>query len=267
MHLTRPKSSKGRSRPTVNHTLHGGDPGSVQNTPVTPKPPVAYSRSDIYLSHSRSHSMVRQTSQLSQDEIAHMLQFAPAVPALSLNKYTVLPSIDKRQSEATPASGIENTPKINLCDNVAVQQRQRHGEPNLSTVMMTQAATHSNPEMGNIADVHCRVSLKPPDQRSTLTVETKEETSSVGATGSLLLAIRAPCGRRFQQHFLHTDTLLTMIASAEARYGTRYGEAFIQTMDVPRRTFTDLDMTLAQAGIVNKSVLGIVQEDSSGGSA
>ncbi|XP_071380505.1 UBX domain-containing protein 10 [Centroberyx affinis] len=246
MHLTRPKSSKGRSRPTVNHTLYGDDTASIQNPPVTPKSPV-HSRSHSYLcsqSQSRSHTMMRQTSQLTQDEVVHMLQFVPAVPALSLNKYKVLPSIEKRQSEVNPGSGVEKKmSKLNLSDNVILQQGQ--GEPSLSGAM-TPAVTRPDPS----------------DPGPTLTRETTEGSSSAGAAGSLLLAIRAPCGRRFQQHFRPTDTLLTVRASAEARYGARYGEAFIETMDVPRRTFTDMDMTLAQCGILNRSVLCISQEDS-----
>uniref|UniRef100_A0A667X3B5 UBX domain protein 10 n=1 Tax=Myripristis murdjan TaxID=586833 RepID=A0A667X3B5_9TELE len=209
MHLTRPKSSKGRTRPTVNHTQCGGDTASTQNRPMTPKCP-EHNSSDSYLC-SQPQPMIRQSSQVSQEEAAHMLQFASAPPALSLNKYKVLPSIERRRSEVHPGS--------------------------------------------SRADVHRKVLTQPSDPGSVVSSETHKESS-------LLLAIRAPCSRRFQQHFQPTDTLLTLKASAEARYGTRYEEACIETMDVPRRTFTDLNMTLAQCGILNRSVLCIYQEDS-----
>uniref|UniRef100_A0A3B4XYE5 UBX domain protein 10 n=1 Tax=Seriola lalandi dorsalis TaxID=1841481 RepID=A0A3B4XYE5_SERLL len=188
MHLTRPKSSKGRSRPAVNNT------DSIQRTPVSPESP-AHSRPDRNL-RSQSQPIMWQTSHLSQDEVLHMLH-----PPQSLNKYKVLPSIERRRSEVSPGRSLDK---------------------DMSKLTLSDAA---------------------------------------GACGSLLLAIRAPCGRRFQQHFEPTDTLLMVRASAEARYGARYGEASIETMDVPRRSFTDMDMTLAQCGILNRSVLCISQND------
>ncbi|KAM3872119.1 UBX domain-containing protein 10 [Diretmus argenteus] len=253
MHLTRPKSSKGRSRPTVHQTVHGEDTASTQSPPVTPKPP-AYNRPDGFL-RSQSQTLVRQSSQLSQDQVVHM-QFAPVVPT-SLNKYKVLPSIERRQSEVNPVSGIEKmTSKLNLSHNVILQERRGHGQPHLSAVMTRAVTCCSSTEVGSVGDAHQGVWPKPPDPGPTVTEVAKGD-------ASLLLAIRAPCGSRFQQHFRPTDTLLAVRASAEARYGTSYGEAFVETMDVPRRTFTDMDMTLAQCGIVNKSVLCISQEDSS----
>ncbi|KAL4623766.1 UBX domain-containing protein 10-like [Arapaima gigas] len=84
-----------------------------------------------------------------------------------------------------------------------------------------------------------------------------------GDCGSLLLAVRCPRGRRFQQHFCPTDTLRMVLAAAEARYGIKYERGTIETMGVPRVSFTDLTQTLAQAGIQNRSVLCISQEDCS----
>ncbi|XP_037098941.1 UBX domain-containing protein 10 [Syngnathus acus] len=75
--------------------------------------------------------------------------------------------------------------------------------------------------------------------------------------GTLLLAIRAPCGGRFERLFDPADPLRTVRDCAEARFGTRYGEVSIATMDVPRRSFTDLDLTLVQCGIHDRSLLCI----------
>ncbi|KAF7666112.1 hypothetical protein LDENG_00120750 [Lucifuga dentata] len=254
MHLTRPKSSKGRRRPTVEHSVYAGDDtDSIQKPPGTPKSP-AYNRQDSQL-HMRSQSALRQTSQHSQDEVVQMLQLVPAAPPLSLNKYKVLPSIERRPSEVNPSEGLDKKmPKSNLSDDALFQQQQRHREPDPPTVM-TQAVTHSNP------DLNLNVQLMPPDPGSIMAREVKECCSSAGA-GSLLLAIRAPCGRRFQQYFKPTDALLIVRASAEAKYRSKYGKVSIETMDVPRRTFTDMDMTLAQCGILNRSVLCISQNDS-----
>uniref|UniRef100_A0A8D0CZ07 UBX domain protein 10 n=1 Tax=Sander lucioperca TaxID=283035 RepID=A0A8D0CZ07_SANLU len=201
MHLTRPKSSKGRSRAAVNTSLYSGDTGSTQRPPVSPDSPV-YSKPDRSL-RSQSQPIMWQASQLSQDEVLQMLRHAPAAPPQSLNKYKVLPSIGGRQSEVSPGTSLDK---------------------------------------------------KMSKLRSVITKE----------AGSLLLAIRAPCGRRFQQHFEPTDTLLMVRASAELMYGAKYGEASIETMDLPRRTFTDMDVTLAQCGIRNRSVLCISQNGSMG---
>ncbi|XP_062283136.1 UBX domain-containing protein 10 [Scomber scombrus] len=211
MHLTRPKSSKGRSRPAVNTSLYEGG---------TDRPPESgLSRPDKTL-RSQSQPIMWQAGQLSQDQVLQMLQQAPAAPPQSLNKYKVLPSIEGRRSEVSPARSLDKQmSKLHLCDDALLQQRQRYEEPDLPSAMVV---THS----------------------------------------SLLLAIRAPCGRRYQQHFDPSDALWKVRASAEARYGTRYGEVSVETMDVPRRTFTDMDMTLAQCGIVNRSVLCVSQTDS-----
>ncbi|XP_038551229.1 UBX domain-containing protein 10-like [Micropterus salmoides] len=219
MHLARPKSSKGRSRPAVNNSLHAGDTASIRGPPVSPNSPV-YSRPDRNL-HFQSEPIMWQASQLSQDEVLQMLQHAPAAPPQSLNKYKVLPSIERRRSEVSLGRNLDKQMSmLSLSDDAIPQQRRRTPEPG--------------------------------------PIMTKE----AGATGSLLLAIRAPCGRRFQQHFNPTDTLLTVKASAEVRYGVKYGDTSIETVDLPRRTFTDMNMTLAQCGILNRWLLCISQNDS-----
>ncbi|XP_041654982.1 UBX domain-containing protein 10 [Cheilinus undulatus] len=227
MHLTRPKSSKGRSRPPVDGSFYAADTDySTQRSPTSPDSPSYFSRPDRNL-RSQSQPIMWQTGHLSQDEVLQMLQQAPAVPPQSLNKYKVLPSIERRHSEVR---GLERqTAHLHLCD-------------------------HEGPHPPSISE---RDPKPPPDPGP-------EGNKESGSFGSLLLAIRAPCGRRFQQQFDPADTLLKVKASAEVRYGVQYGEASIETMDVPRRTFTDMEMTLAQCGIINKSVLCIFYNDSEG---
>ncbi|XP_049436855.1 UBX domain-containing protein 10 [Epinephelus fuscoguttatus] len=239
MHLTRPKSSKGRSRPAMSSSTspHPGAGDSTQRPPVSPDSAV-YSRPDRNL-RSQSQPTMWQAGQLSQEQVVQMLQHAPAAPPLSLNKYKVLPSIGRRRSEVGPGGSLDKEMSmLSLSDDVILQHRHRHEEPDPSTVK----------------DCEVDQRAKPPDPGPVMTTE-------AGASGSLLLAVRAPCGRRFQQHFEPTDTLLMVRASAELRYGVQYGDASIETMDMPRRTFTDLDMTLAQCGILNRSVLCISQNE------
>lgn len=216
MHLTRPKSSKGRSRPALNKPLYGGDANGIQGPPVSPESPV-YSRPDRSF-RSRSQPITWQSRQLSQDEVLRMLQHTPATPPQSLNKYKVLPSIERRQSQVSPGSSLDR---------------------NMSELSLSEDATLQHVDPGPTAS------------------------KEAAACGSLLLAVRAPCGRRFQQHFEPTDTLSMVRVSAEARFGITYGEVSIETMDVPRRSFTDMDLTLVQCGILNKSVLCIFQNNDS----
>ncbi|XP_029995275.1 UBX domain-containing protein 10 [Sphaeramia orbicularis] len=220
MHLTRPKSSKGRSRPTVEDT------DTIPRPPSTPKSPV-YGGVDRNL---RSHSqpVLCQTG-LSQDEVLQMLQHVPAAPPQSFNKYKVLPSIQRSQSELGAGINLDN----------------RMSHLNLSEPDLPKGRTVRNINM---------VSVGPPDPGPATIKDPR-------GTGALLLAIREPWGQRFEQHFDPSDTLLQVKASAEAKYGAEYGEASIETMDVPRRTFTDMNMTLAQCGILNKSVLCIFQNE------
>ncbi|XP_056279577.1 UBX domain-containing protein 10 [Pseudoliparis swirei] len=240
MHLTRPTSSKGRSRLAVNDSPSSGDADPIQRPPVSPDCPVS-SRPDRKL-RSQSQPIMWQAGQLSQEGALQMLQPAPAAPLQSLNKYKVLPAIGGRQSGVRPGRSLDlNMSTLSLSEEAVLQQRHRHEEPGLPTVKDATQTSRSQADK--------TAGPKPPDPGPRISKE----------AGSLLLAIRAPCGRRFQQHFEPTDTLLMVRASAELRYEAEYGEASIETMDVPRRTFTDMDVSLAQCGILNRSVLCISQ--------
>lgn len=77
----------------------------------------------------------------------------------------------------------------------------------------------------------------------------------------LLLAVRSPSGRRFVRHFRPTDDLQTIVAVAEHKNKATYRHCSIETMEVPRRRFSDLTKSLQECRIPHKSVLGISQED------
>ncbi|XP_026188940.1 UBX domain-containing protein 10 [Mastacembelus armatus] len=244
MHLTRPKSSKGRSRPAANNSLHTGDRDSNQRLPVSTVAPI-YGRPDRNF-RSQSQPIMWQANSLGQSQGLHMLHHAAAAPPQSLNKYRVLPSIERRRSVVSPDESLrKNMSSLSLSGAAAtVQQRQRHEGPGLRTAHTISSEGGDGTEKPP----------KPPDLAPTVTKE---------GTGTLLLAVRAPCGRRFQENFEPEDTLLKVKTTAEARYGAKYGEVSIETMDVPRRSFADMDMTLAQCGILNRSVLCICQNSDS----
>ncbi|XP_054912894.1 UBX domain-containing protein 10 [Poeciliopsis prolifica] len=221
MHLTRPKSSKGRSRPAVDSLLHPG------GSHIDPKAPNYHLRGKPDGTvRSLSEPELRQARRWNREELLHLLpQEHDAVPKLSLNRYKVLPSIPTRQSkERSPKNLDEMMVHLNLSGEVTKSRT------------LEQEGTNGQLSIG----ARCEPS----------------ETATPNS-GSLLLAIRAPCGRRFEQYFNPTDTLRAVRASAEARFAATYRKAFIETMDVPRRTFTDMDMTLERCGILNRSVLCI----------
>lgn len=231
MHLTRPKSSKGRSRPAVDTSVYEGG---------TDRPPESGNRRPERNLRSQSQPIMWQASQLSQDQVMQMLQQAPAAPPLSLNKYKVLPSIEGKRSDENQGKSLDTQMStLHLSDDGLLQQSHRYEEPDLTSAM---PSTYTS----------------SPDPDSKMT----KELQKCSYFGGLLLVIRAPCGGRYQQLFDPLDPLHKVAASAEARYGTKYGEVIIETMDVPRKTFTDMDMTLAQCGIMNRSVLCISQTDS-----
>ncbi|MED6249403.1 hypothetical protein ATANTOWER_013567 [Ataeniobius toweri] len=209
MHLARPKSSKGRSRTAVNSLLHACDSDMDQ------KPPESHLRRRLDRSlRSRSEPEIRQARSWNEEEVLYLLQQVPAAPPASLNKYQVLPSIRNRQSEDRPGKRLDEMMlQLSLSDGAVIQSRRLEDR------------TDGQLGMGAWSD---------PSETAPPTTK----------TGSLLLAIRAPCGRRFEQHFDPADTLREVRASAEAWFAASYSEAFIETMDVPRRTFTDMDMTL-----------------------
>ncbi|KAK2897226.1 UBX domain-containing protein 10 [Channa argus] len=243
MHLTRPKSSKGRSRPALNHPLDAGDTDGIHRPPVS-------SDSSAFCRPDRNFRSPSQpiTWQGSQEEVPHNRQRSPAAPPLSLNKYKVLPSIGRRRTEVNPGRSLgQKMSKLSLCDDAMQKQIQSHVEPD---VLPAQASCSKG---GRGAEA---VWSNPSDPPPTVT---KED----GDRASLLLAIRAPCGRRFQQHFEPTDTLSMVRTSAEATFGAIFRDSYIETMDVPRRSFKEMDMTLAQCGILDKSVLCFSQNDDS----
>ncbi|XP_023690690.1 UBX domain-containing protein 10 [Paramormyrops kingsleyae] len=253
MHVTRPKSSKGRCRPAVSHAYSVGGV-SYHNVPGLPRTSsLAHEKasSSVHLL-SHSHSLLKQTSVVSVDEVTELLQNTPTPPALTLNRYRVLPSIEKRHTSGDmPFQGMEEkASRLSRSDHLFKKGRHHHWQQAIPP-------SRSHPEISNSSEAQCGVVTEPSDLAA-LPLETPD-----GIYGGLLLAIRSPSGRRFQQHFHSSETLQTVLAAAEARYGTKYEDSIIETMDVPRMSFTDLTQTLAESGIRNRSVVCITQEYSS----
>ncbi|XP_068180386.1 UBX domain-containing protein 10 [Antennarius striatus] len=234
MHLTRPKSSKGRSRSAVNAPPRAGDAACIQGSRAFPQPAAPEGPETNF--RSQTQAVMRPAGQRSPDCVPQTLRYTPPAAPPSLNKYKVLPSIERRPSEKVLEKGVSS---LSLNHDV-LQQRPK--KPDLPDVIQISSS-----------EVHKVVHPTPLDPGSEM---------SKDLFGSLLLAIRAPCGRRFQQRFEPTDTLLQVRSSAEVRYGASYKGAAIETVEVPRRSFTAMDLTLAQCGISNRSVLCISHRES-----
>uniref|UniRef100_W5M292 UBX domain protein 10 n=1 Tax=Lepisosteus oculatus TaxID=7918 RepID=W5M292_LEPOC len=202
MHVTRPKSAKGRSRPAL-HCTQSVHTVSQHGSPLTPRPPSnTRERAGSSLS---SATQARRGSLVKTEEIPELLQVLPAQPTSSLNRYRVLPSIEKKEEESgdmATQSLVDKTTRLSMSDDLIIKAKEQN----------------------------------------------------------LLLAVRSPSGERFQHLFRPSDTLQTVIATAEAEHGTSYEGGIIETMEVPRRSFHNLSLTLEQSGIRNRTVLCVSQK-------
>ncbi|NXI71611.1 UBX10 protein, partial [Anseranas semipalmata] len=252
MHVTRPKSAKGRTRSTFDHS------GSVDTYPCrVPSSPAA--PHDLASSRRASHTKPAFPSgQVSPEEIPELLQQVPLRSSSSLNKYRVLPSIGRKGSGAVEAVA-EQT------DQLEVSWGQEDAQ-HITAPSGEQGSARGLPE----TDVPIEEGLCarcPPEKLgrkmrqespslSTLSLEEPPQEES-----HLLLAIRSPSGQRFEHRFKPTDSLQTVLAVAEQKTAAKYKHCSVETVEVPRRSFPDLTRSLWECGIPHKSVLCIRQTE------
>ncbi|XP_062398209.1 UBX domain-containing protein 10 [Sardina pilchardus] len=250
MHVSMSKSSKGRKRNKLAHS-QSSDSAGIHPSPMTPRPP-------LHDRCMRSRGiLVKRSSLRTTSDIPELVE-AISAPVLTLNKYRVLPSIEKNPEREPSLRGMEEkTSKLSLSDNVLLQLQCPQREQLLSPIQ-TYDASKSSPEMSVLSEVLCRPGSPLAYMESP---ENPAEETPLDNQGSLTLAIRTPCGIRIEHRFNPDNTLRSVIAAAEARQGRRYRHSVVETMDMPRRTFTDLNLTLAQCGILNRSVLCISYVD------
>lgn len=192
--------------------------------------------------------MPRSPNQGGPDEVPELLQQMPVGASSSLNKYRVLPSINRKTLEegavetvakrasSLHLSSIQALYQEETCTMKASQEDSRAPVQSLETKLIIQTRRQSSTRAGDLEE--------PSDQEP-----------------RLLLAVRSPSGRRFVRHFRPTDDLQTIVAVAEHKNKATYRHCSIETMEVPRRRFSDLTKSLQECRIPHKSVLGISQED------
>ncbi|NWY00490.1 UBX10 protein, partial [Nothoprocta ornata] len=253
MHMTRPKSAKGRTRSSLRYSPQ------VEAYPCrVPSSPPAVQKS-VNSQRTSSPKLVFPSSQMSPEEIPE-LQQVPLRTSSSLNKYRVLPSIGRKDLGSSAVEIVtEQTSRLKL-------GKRLEGAEKLKTLSRQQGSANilSEAEEPTEEGLHVQCPPEKPGRKmrqessslstSSLEEPTKKETS-------LLLAIRSPSGQRFEHHFKPTDSLQTVLAVAEQKTTTKYKHCSVETMEVPRRSFSDLTRSLQECGILHKSVLCILQKE------
>ncbi|XP_073426467.1 UBX domain-containing protein 10 [Dendrobates tinctorius] len=213
MHVTRPKSAKGRTRTTSQGAAHSME---VCRTSPTPR-----------VSSARALSSPRDDI----PELLHQLPCRP--PSSSLNRYRVLPSIGSvGGGDSIEDELVHRASAMRLASEV----RDRHS----TKTLYRQRSGEANSGQTNMEDSEVIVQEPPSTQEP-----------------RLLLAVRSHSGQRFEQFFRPSATLYSILAAAEQKTGTSCKDCSVESMEVPRRSFTDLSRTLQECGIPNKSVLCI----------
>ncbi|XP_009680919.2 UBX domain-containing protein 10 [Struthio camelus] len=257
MHVTRPKSAKGRTRSSFNYSHR------VEAYPcrVPSSSPPAAAHESANSQRTSSTNLVFPSGQVSPEEIPELLQQVPLRTSSSLNKYRVLPSISRKGLGNSAVEMVtEQTSRLKMSRSQEEVQKLKplSTERGSATIL---SETERPTEEGSRAQ--CPPSERPGRKMrqesaslSTLSLEEppKEEPS-------LLLAIRSPSGQRFEHHFKPTDSLQTVLAVAEQKTTTKYEHCSVETMEVPRRSFSDLTRSLRECGILHKSVLCILQKE------
>ncbi|NXC75850.1 UBX10 protein, partial [Anhinga anhinga] len=252
MHVTRPKSAKGRTRPRFNYSQ------SVEACPcrVPPSPPPAAPHELANSWRASSTKPAFPSGQVSPEEIPELLQQVPLRTSSSLNKYRVLPSIGWKGAVEAVA---EQTDRLTVSG-------EREDALKIKTLSGEQgsAGVTSESDVPHEESSHVQCPPEKPGRKmrhespsmSTLSLEESPKEES-----RLLLAVRSPSGQRFEHHFKPTDSLQTVLAVAEQKTSAKYKRCSVETMEVPRRSFSDLTRSLSECGILHKSLLCIRQTE------
>ncbi|XP_036888748.1 UBX domain-containing protein 10 [Sturnira hondurensis] len=243
MHVIRPKSAKGRRRPSL-HKPQGVGLCS-HDTPTSPPPAIPCESPG---SRKPGACAPRSPNQGAPHEVPELLQQVPVGASSSLNKYPVLPSINRKSPEERASETVaKKAGSLQLSNIQALHQEEACS---MKTRQEGSRAPVRSPEKKRFAQTR----RQSPSGAGVLEEPSDQEPR-------LLLAVRSPSGRRFVRHFRPTDNLQTLVAVAEHKNKATYHHCCIETMEVPRRRFSDLTKSLQECRIPHKSVLGISRED------
>ncbi|NXT48968.1 UBX10 protein, partial [Pluvianellus socialis] len=252
MHVARPKSAKGRTRPSFSHSQ------SAEACPCQAPPSLPPAAPHELVNHRRALSTkpAFPPGQVSPEEIPELLQQVPSRTSSSLNKYSVLPSIGRKRVGSGAVEVLaEQTDRLKVSEGQedAPKTRTLSGQQGSAGI----SSESDVPEEGG-SRVQC-----PPEKPGRKMRQESALTSTLSSEElpeeepHLLLAVRSPSGQRFEHCFHPADSLQAVLAVAEQKMSAKYKRCSLETMEVPRRSFSDLTRSLHECGILHKSVLCI----------
>ncbi|NXA98226.1 UBX10 protein, partial [Melanocharis versteri] len=247
MHVTRPKSAKGQ-RTSWSHCQ------GMEACPchVPSSPPAA---SPQELAKSQRAPLTKPAfppAQVSPEKIPKLLQQVPLKTSSSLNKYRVLPSIIRKGAGSDAVGALaERTNRL------GVSEGQEDAPEVIKTLCGEQgpASTLSGSDIPSEESSHMHCA--PEQWGRQARQESPWEFPASPEEPHVLLAVRSPSGQRFEHHFKPSDSLQTVLAVAGQKLLANYQHCSVETMEVPRRSFSDLTKSLHECGILPKSVLCI----------
>ncbi|XP_021089232.1 UBX domain-containing protein 10 [Mesocricetus auratus] len=247
MHVIRPKSAKGRKRLNLHRPQGTGD-GSSSVRSASPPPCSSGSPS----SQKPGACAPVSPPQGAPDEMSELLPQMPMGATSSLNKYPVLPSISRRSLEDPAVDTVaKKASSLQLSSVQALYQEEA----------CTTGKSSQEDSRTQVCALEKKCIIRTKRQSSSGVSNIEEPTDQ---EPRLLLAIRSPSGQRFVRYFRPSDDLQTVLTVAEQKNKATYQHCSIETMEVPRRRFSDLTKSLQECGILHKSVLGISQEEGEG---
>ncbi|XP_063273681.1 UBX domain-containing protein 10 isoform X2 [Prinia subflava] len=251
MHLTRPKSAKGR-RPSLRHPQ--GMEACLCHAPSSP--PAA---SPGELANSRRAPLTKPAfppAQVCPEKIPKLLQQVPSKTSSSLNKYRVLPSIVRRGEGSDAVEALAGQ-----TDRLEVTEGREQAPKSIKAFRGEQGSASTLPGR-DIPTAESSPRLCAPEQRGR---QARQESPRVLPVSPgeprVLLAVRSPSGQRFEHHFKPSDSLQTVLAVAGQKLLANYQHCSFETVEVPRRRFSDLTKSLQECGILPRSVLCIRQDE------
>uniref|UniRef100_A0A8C7E3Q8 UBX domain protein 10 n=1 Tax=Naja naja TaxID=35670 RepID=A0A8C7E3Q8_NAJNA len=236
MHVTRPKSAKGRTRSSLSYSQSLG--AYTYQVPSSPQP-VATPGEEAVSGRSAASS---QPIQMFPAEVPDLLQQVPTRTSSSLNKYRVLPSISRKERRTGTAEVMFEQGPTSL-----LLEYKGGGGENPQAPFAPLERPQLNKKREGCSPTMLTLNLEEPCEEP-----------------RLLLAIRSPSGERFERYFRPTDNLEMVVAVAEQKNAAIYQRCRIGTVDVPRRTFSDLSRSLQDCAIHHKSVLCILLDKQQG---
>ncbi|NWI57024.1 UBX10 protein, partial [Calyptomena viridis] len=246
MHVTRPKSAKGCRRPSFSH------PQGVEACPC--RVPSSSPRELVSGRRARLTNPVFPPNQVSPEEIPEFLQQVPLKSSSSLNKYRVLPSIGWKGVGSDAVEALAQR-----TDRLEVSEGREDSPKSIRTLAGGPASALSGSEIPAEENPNTRCPLEKWGRKM------RRESPSLSPASPeephVLLAVRSPSGQRFEHHFRPSDSLLMVLAVAGQKLLADYRHCVVETMEVPRRSFSDLTKSLQECGILHKSVLCIRQDE------